>query len=105
MNSQTEKPVDLYDIQLNPRFTYVPQITGALPNGVKNVDIASFTAIYLEGLAGQGFDFDPGVDNGNQNGNKADSASAYVFYPSMLPGTLGSDPYQLNQNQFIELVK
>jgi hypothetical protein len=113
MNTVTESPVDLYDLQLNPRFAYVPRLTGSWPSGNSGtVNIASFQAVYLQRLfvkcgGSCDIDFDPGVSNGGQsaNGGNAEALTAYVFDPNMLPGSLGSNPYQLGQNQVIQLVK
>ena len=40
----------------------------------------------------------------NQNG-KAEAITAFVIPAHMLPGSLGTNPYQLGQNQLIELVR
>jgi hypothetical protein len=105
-NSQTESPVDVYDIQLTPRFAYVPQIVEtAFPSGNSSpVHIQTFRAIYLQRLLGNGIDHEPGVgDNGGSQ--KANEINAFVFYKTMLPGNLGDSPYAIGQNQFIQLIK
>jgi hypothetical protein len=105
-NSQTESPVDLYDIQLTSRFAYVPQITEtSFPSGSSSpVHIQKFRAIYLQRLLGNSIDHEPGV--GSSGGNqKANEVNAFVFYTSMLPGNLGDAPYALGQNLSIQLVK
>ena len=112
-NSRTESGIDLYDIQLNPRFAYVPRLTGVWPPGNSGtVRIASFQAVYIQRLFIKcggtcDVDFDPGVNNGGQsaNGGNAEAITAYAFNPTMLPGSLGSNPYQLGQSMSIQLIK
>jgi hypothetical protein len=113
MNSRTEAGIDLYDIQLSPRFGYVPRLTGSFPSGTSGtVQIAGFNPVYLQRLfvkcnaTSCAIDFDPGVGDGPQNqSGKAEAITAFVISPQMLPGSLGTNPYQLGQNQFIELVR
>ena len=113
MNSRTEAGIDLYDIQLSPRFGYVPRLTGSFPSGSSGtVQIAEFEPVYLQRLFGKcnasscAIDFDPGVGDGPQNQNgSAEAITAFVIPSQMLPGNLGTNPYQLGQNQFIELVR
>lgn len=113
MNSRTEAGIDLYDIQLSPRFGYVPRLTGSFPSGTSGtVQIAEFKPVYLQRLFAKcnasscAIDFDPGVGDGPQNQNgKAEAITAFVIPSQMLPGNLGTNPYQLGQNQFIELVR
>jgi hypothetical protein len=105
-NTQTESPVDLYDIQLSTRFAYVPQIVeSTFPSGNSSpVHIQRFRAIYLQRLLGNGIDHDPGV--GDSGGNqKANEVNAFVFYRSMLPGSLGDSPYSVGQTLSIQLLK
>jgi hypothetical protein len=46
------------------------------------------------------------VGDGPQNqSGKAEAITAFVIPSQMLPGNLGTNPYQLGQNQFIELVR
>ena len=113
LNSRTEAGIDLYDIQLSPRFGYVPRLTGGFPSGTSgNVQIAEFKPVYLQRLfvkcnaSSCAIDFDPGVGDGPQNqSGKAEAVTAFVIPAQMLPGNLGSNPYQLGQNQLIELVR
>jgi hypothetical protein len=112
-NSRTESGLDLYDIQLNPRFGYVPRLTGGFPSGTSGtVQIAEFKPVYIQRLFvkcnanGCAIDFDPGVGDGPQNqSGKAEAITAFVIQAEMLPGNLGTNPYQLGQNQVIELVR
>jgi len=113
MNSRAEPGIDLFDIQLSPRFGYVPRLTGSFPSGSSgNVQIAEFKPVYLQRLFGKcnatscAIDFDPGVGDGPQNqSGKAEAITAFVIPAHMLPGSLGTNPYQLGQNQLIELVR
>jgi hypothetical protein len=113
MNSRVETPIDLYDIQLSPRFGYVPRLTGPFPSGTSGtVQVSEFKAVYIQRLFAKcnasscAVDFDPGSGDGPQNqAGKAEAITAFVIPADMLPGTLGSDPYGLGQNQFIELVR
>src|SRR4029079_2571898 len=105
-NTQTESPIDLYDIQLSSRFAYVPQIVETtFPSGNSDpVHIQKFRAVYLQRLLGNAIDHDPGVrDSGGSQ--KAKEINAFVFYNTMLPGNLGDAPYVIGQNQSIQLLK
>jgi hypothetical protein len=110
-----EIPFDLYDIQLSPRFAYIPQFVQTIPpNGTSSdLNIAEFRAIYMEDVYancnnGCGVDFAPGPWNtsplGNNNQN-AQAMTAWVFNPHMLPGTLGTTPTSLGQNTYVQLAK
>jgi len=113
MNSRIETPIDLYDIQLSPRFGYVPRLTGPFPSGTSGtVQVAEFKPVYIQRLFAKcnasscATDFDPGSGDGPQNQpGKAEAITAFVIPAAMLPGSLGTDPYGLGQNQFIELVR
>jgi Flp pilus assembly protein TadG len=110
-----ESPVDLYDIQLSPRFAYVPEFVQSVPpNGSSsNLNIAEFRAIYMEDTyagcsSGCSVDFAPGPWNttplgaGNQN---AEAMTAWVFPPTMLPIGLRGNPAAVGQNTYVQLVK
>ena len=110
-----ESPVNLYDIQLSPRFAYVPQFAQSTPpNGSSSdLNIAEFRAIFMENVYGQcssgcGVDFAPGPWNtsalgaGNVN---AEAMTAWVFPPSMLPIGLRGNPAAVGQNTYVQLVK
>jgi hypothetical protein len=110
-----EVPVDLYDIQLSPRFAYVPQFAQTVPpNGSSSdLNIASFRAVYLWDLYancnnGCGVDFAPGPWNtaaiGGSN-DKATAMTAFVFDNKMLPSSLRGDPSSVGQNNYVQLVK
>jgi hypothetical protein len=107
-----EVPIDLYDIQLSPRFAYVPQFVQAVPpNGSSsNLNIASFRAIYMWDLYynNGSNDFAPGPWNTSSQGNSNDKAvamTAWVFDNNMLPASLRGDPSSVGQNNYVQLVK
>jgi hypothetical protein len=107
-----EVPVDLYDIQLSPRFAYVPQFVQSVPpNGSSsNLNIASFRAIYMWDLYynNGSSDFAPGPWNTSAQGSSNDTAvamTAWVFDDNMLPQTLRGDPTSVGQNNYVQLVK
>jgi Flp pilus assembly protein TadG len=114
MNSATEAPVDLYDIQLSPRFVYVPQVWAAnvtCPggSGAYCYYVKQYRAVYLQRLVGNNvnqLDFEPsgGAWTGTYSG-QAKAVTALVFSASMLPGEIGLQPGVLGQNRFISLVK
>jgi len=110
-----ESPVDLYDIQLSPRFAYVPQfVEDVPPNGSSsNLHIDDFRAIYMEDVYGGcnnscSVDFAPGPWNtsplgaGNVN---AQAMTAWVFPPQMLPVGLRGNPAAVGQNTYVQLIK
>ena len=110
-----ESPVDLYDIQLTPRFAYVPQfVQDVPPNGSSSdLNIAEFRAIFMEDVYGQcssgcGVDFAPGPWNtaplGGGNVN-AEAMTAWVFPPTMLPLGLRGNPAAVGQNTYVQLIK
>jgi Flp pilus assembly protein TadG len=110
-----EVPADLYDIQLTPRFAYVPQFAQEVPpNGSSsNLNISAFRAIFLEDVyagcsSGCSVNFSPGPWNtaslGSDNEN-ASAMTAWVFPASMLPPGLGGNPAAIGQNTYIQLVQ
>jgi hypothetical protein len=110
-----EVPVDLYDIQLSPRFAYVPQFTQAVPpNGSSSdLNISSFRAVYMWDLyggcsSGCAVNFAPGPWNTSALGNsndKAEAMTAFVIDDDMLPESLRGDPSSVGQNNYVQLVK
>jgi len=108
-------PIDLYDIQLSPRFAYVPQfVQSTPPNGSSgNLNIAAFRAVFMEDVyagcngGGCSVDFSPGPWNtgslGSSNQN-AGAMTAWVFPPTMLPTGLQGNPAAVGQNTYIQLV-
>lgn len=113
-NTATEEPIDLYDIQLSPRFVYVPQVWAAgvtCPGGSGTYCyyVKQFRAVFLQRLLGNNvkqMDFEPsaGAWNGTYSG-QSKAITAFVFKPSMLPGEIGSNPGVLGQNRYISLTK
>src|SRR5262249_49787422 len=78
-----EVPVNLFDVQLSPRFAYVPQFWQATPPNGSSTDlnIQAFRAIYLEDIyadcnTGCGVDFAPGPWNTSALGKSNDKALA-----------------------------
>ncbi len=113
-NTATESPIDLYDIQLSPRFVYVPQVWATdvtCPGGSGSYCyyVKQFRAVFLQRLVGNNvnqLDFEPsgGAWTGTYSG-QAKAITAFVFTPSMMPGDLGSNPASLGSNRYISLVK
>lgn len=109
-------PIDLYDIQLSPRFAYVPQfLQSQPPNGSSSdLNISAFRAIFMQnvyaGCTGNGcsVDFAPGPWNtgplGSSNQN-AGAMSAWVFSASMLPPGLSGNPSAVGQNTYVQLAQ
>lgn len=115
-NTATESP-EIWDIQLVPRFAYVPLIHPSFPLGSNAVSYTGFQAVYLQRLCmgnqdcNQGtFSPGPGLWNDLKPGNTNDSVaalSAWAFPKNMLPGQLGDDtaPYDINVNLFLRLLR
>lgn len=113
-DSATEEPFNLFDIQLSPRFAYVPELTvTTFPNGTANVSFQLFRGVFLQRLLGCNgtgtcaIDWEPGVSgNTSANNQFSDAVTAFVFNPSMLPGGLGSPdaPFDIGVNKFVELI-
>ena len=112
----TEVPVDQYDIQLTPRFAYVPQFAQSTPpSGSSSVlNIASFRAIFIWDIyancsgGGCGVDFAPGPWNTSPLGaanDKASAMTAWVFPDGMLPVELRGNPGGIGQNHYVQLSK
>lgn len=103
----------VYDIQLTPRFGYVPLVWEAL--GSNQVSYKVFRPVFIQRLCignqqcNQGT-FSPGVGWNDQHGSTSTNVhavSAFAFHPNMLPGGLGGDeaPYDINVNLFLRLVR
>ena len=110
-----EVPADLFDLQLTPRFAYVPQfVQDVPPNGSSaNLNIASFRAIFMEDVYagcsnGCSVNFSPGPWNTGSLGASNQNASAmtaWVFPSSMLPPGLSGNPAAVGQNTYVQLVR
>jgi len=109
-------PIDLYDIQLSPRFSWVPQFLETVPptGSSGNLNITAFRAIFMQdvyaGCNGNGcnVDYAPGPWNSGSLGSANDTAgamSAWVFPPSMLPAPLQGNPAAVGQNTYIQLIR
>jgi Flp pilus assembly protein TadG len=110
-----EVPADLFDLQLTPRFAYVPQFAQSVPPNGSSADlnIADFRAIFMEDVYadcsnGCGVNFSPGPWNtgslGDSNKN-ASAMTAWVFPSSMLPPGLTGNPAAVGQNTYVQLVE
>jgi Flp pilus assembly protein TadG len=110
-----EVPVDLYDIQLTPRFAYVPQFAQAVPPNGSSTDlnISVFRAIFMENVYagcsnGCDVDFSPGPWNTSSLGasnQKAQAMTAWIFQSTMLPVGLRGNPAAIGQNTYVQLVE
>jgi len=112
-NSVDQDP-EIYDIQLTPRFGYVPEVWEEL--GSNTVSYKLFRPIFIQRLCignqqcNQGT-FSPGtpwIDG--QESTESDNVhaiSAFAFHPNMLPGGLGGEdaPFDTNVNLFLRLVR
>ncbi|MGH9084603.1 MAG: pilus assembly protein TadG-related protein [Acidimicrobiales bacterium] len=103
----------IYDIQLTPRFGYVPLVWELL--GANTVSYKLFRPVFIQRLCignqacNQGT-FSPGVgwtDNHGSTSTNVHAVSAFAFHPSMLPNNLGSEdaPFDINVNLFLRLVR
>ncbi len=104
----------VYDIQLTPRFGYVP-LVWETDLGSPSVTYKVFRPVFIQRLCignqlcNQGT-FSPGVGWDDQHGSTSTNVhavSAFAFHPNMLPGGLGGDdaPYDINVNLFLRLVR
>jgi len=110
-----EVPKDLYDIQLSPRFAYVPQFAQEVPpsGSSSNLNIASFRAIFMEDVYagcsnGCAVEFAPGPWNTGSLGSSNQNAvamTAWVLPPGMLPVGLRGNPAAIGQNTYVQLIK
>jgi len=111
---------EAYDIQLTPRFGYVPELVEEFfpPGASTNVHISTFRAVFLQRLLGEctgnsceidfepmGTDFEPAAND--PSARTANAITAFVFPPGMLPnGLSGEDaPFALGVNRFVRLLR
>ncbi|MCZ7535754.1 MAG: pilus assembly protein TadG-related protein [Acidimicrobiia bacterium] len=115
-NTVTESPIDLYDIQLSPRFVYLPRFAESGPCGNNSycLHITNFRAVFLQTLNGDcnatscNITYEPGPWNPasiGKNNKKASEVTGWVLPAKMLPGDIGERPGIVGQNRYIELVK
>ena len=130
LNSATETP-DLFDIQLSPRFAYVPEfwtppscdpavmtrtefedcLRNGFGNGNSIVAFRSFRAVFLQRAkfgTGQGVNtWDPGFAPTAQNGDALRELTAFSFHRNMLPNDLGAPdaPFRIDTNLVVRLVR
>ncbi|HEU5300633.1 MAG TPA: pilus assembly protein TadG-related protein [Acidimicrobiia bacterium] len=111
-----ESPIDLYDLQLTPRFAYVPQFLEVNPpaGASEMVHIEGFRAVFLQQLqsgcnaSSCDVDFEPGSWNTAPQGglnHKAESISVFVFADWMLPAGLATNPNAVGKNRYVQLVR
>jgi Flp pilus assembly protein TadG len=114
LNTSTTDSPDLYDIQLTPRFAYVPELTGSFPSGSSSaVRFRAFRPVYIQRLTlgtGSGAtNFDPGVGTSalNPSGNGVREVTLWVFPEDMLPGRLQESgaAYAVGVNRFVQLLR
>lgn len=112
-NTVTETPEDLYDIQLSPRFGYVPEFWGTAGSGSAREIFRAFRAVYMQrltwGTGGSPLPWDPGfaVPSGLQTNDGLREMTGMVFHQNMLPNNLGTStaPFRVGANRFIRLVR
>lgn len=111
-NTSSENPLDLFDLQLSPRFVYVPKFAESSgPNGAKYLHVVGFQPVFLQRLYGGcsanrcSTDSEPGPWNSASNGqgnDKADAVTAFVIDPRMLPAGLDK-PFAIGKTAFVQL--
>jgi hypothetical protein len=109
----TETPEDLYDIQLTPRFGYVPEYWSSTGSGNSREVFRAFRAVYMQrmtwGTGGSPMPWDPGfaVPSGLKSNDGLRELTGMVFHPNMLPNNLGTStaPFRVGVNRFIRLVR
>jgi hypothetical protein len=109
-NTGTERPIDLLDIQLSPRFFYVP-VFSTDPNGNKTLPVQRFQAVFLQTVYGDcngsgcAVTFEPGAWNTAPiTGSKAEATSVWVLQPGMVP-TGVDQPGVIGSSAFVQLVE
>jgi hypothetical protein len=108
-----ETPENLYDIQLSPRFGYVPEYWSTAPTGNSRETFKRFRAIYMQrltwGTGGSPKNWDPGFSTpaGLSSTDGMRQLTGMVFHENMLPNNLGSStaPFEVGTNRFIRLVR
>jgi hypothetical protein len=109
--NSTETDPELYDIQLTPRFGYVPKLNGfGAGNSVSRIE--AFRAVYIQRLLIENSNttWDPGVSPAPPTTgtvNRVGETSIFIFPPGSLPNGLAdaNAPYQLGANRFVRLVR
>jgi len=127
-NSQTESSLDLFDIQLSPRFVYVPQVSQAdvtCPgnSGDYCYRVRVFRTVFIQRVLANNssqLDFEPdggqGWNPASQGGNhNAEAMTGFVLPPSDDAQVLGggpptttcpnTGPIQIGKNATIQLVQ
>jgi hypothetical protein len=112
-NSVVQFP-EIYDIQLSPRFGYVPLAWETLGSNV--ISFQRFRPVFIQRLClgnqqcNQGT-FSPGVPWSDEHTSTVNTdvaaVSAFTFSASMLPNGLGHDdaPFDVGRNVFVRLLR
>lgn len=102
----------IWDIQRSPRFAYVPRVAD-LPNGSsESRRILAFVPVWLQtvwagcskGVCDVAFNPD-GTSTAPLATNQQINGMSVLALSGTLPGALNDDPYQLDANVFIQLVR
>jgi Flp pilus assembly protein TadG len=107
----SEQPLDIFDIQSSPRFSYVPQVVGNAPNGSgcsNCLRIQQFRSVFIQAVMANNpaqLDWEPGPWNpGDVGGQKAESMTAWVLPDNMIPSALRGKPVSIGANAIVQLV-
>jgi Flp pilus assembly protein TadG len=107
----SEDPLDIFDIQSSPRFSYVPQVVNSAPNssGCSNcLRIEKFRSVFVQAVMANNpsqLNWEPGPWNTTDVGNhQAESMTAWVLPDNMLPDGLRGKPISIGANAIIKLV-
>lgn len=103
----------IYDIQKSPRFAFVPRVSD-LPTGAsESRRILRFQPVWIQSLyggckpngGGCDFVFEPdATSTAELTSNQINGMQALVL-TGTLPGRLNDDPFSIDENLFIQLVK
>lgn len=107
----TEQPLDIYDIQSSPRFSYVPQVeqTGPNQSGCNScLRIRQFRSVFIQRVMANNpnqLSWEPGPWNtGDVGSHKAESMAAWILPDNMLPAGLRGKPVSIGVNAIVKLV-
>jgi hypothetical protein len=113
-DTDIEPDLDIPDIVRSPRMNYVPQVwepdvTCPGGSGGYCYHIKQFRAIFFQRVLANNakqLDFEPGNWNTKPVGgnHQAAAVTAWVFPPTMLPGSLGNNPFAIGENTVVQLI-